>query len=100
MIEEMACDIVHHAARRGVSGTLMGGITPAYRLVGIGFYVCFCIIGMTLGGRELDNVLDTGAVLTLVGLGLGLAMAIWGAIRQLFEVLAEIRARQTGRTKE
>jgi hypothetical protein len=78
---------------------LNGGITPAYRLVGIGFYVCFCIVGMTLGGRELDKVLDTGAVLTLVGLALGLVMAIWGAILQLLEVLEEIRARQ-GRTKE
>lgn len=78
---------------------LNGGITPAYRLVGIGFYVCFCIFGMTLGGRELDRVFDTGVVLTLVGLALGLVMAIWGGIRQLLEVLEEIRARQ-GRTKE
>jgi len=78
---------------------LNGSITPAYRLVGIGFYVGFCIVGMTIGGRELDKLLDTGKVLTLVGLTLGLVMAIWGGIRQLFEVLAEIRARQTGRTK-
>ena len=78
----------------------MEGMPPSARLVGIGFYVCFCIVGMTLGGRELDKVFDTGAVLTLVGLALGLVMAIWGGIRQLLEVLEEIRIRQTGRKKE
>lgn len=78
----------------------MDSVPPSARLVGIGFYVAICIAGMTVAGRELDAVFDTGIVLTLVGLGLGLVMAIWGGLHQLFEVLNEInRGRLGGKQK-
>jgi len=75
----------------------MGEISPAIRLVGIGFYVGLCIVIGTLGGRELDKALDTDVVFTLLGLGVGLALALYGAVRQLLEVLDAINGRRTGR---
>ena len=77
----------------------MDSLPPSARLVGIGFYVAICIAGGTLVGVQLDKWLDTGKVLTLLGLALGLVMAIYGGLHQLFEVLAAIDARRTGRNK-
>jgi hypothetical protein len=73
----------------------MGGLPPSARLVGIGFYLALCIVLGTLGGRELDRALETGQVFTLVGLALGLVLAVYGGIKQLLDVLAEIDRRRT-----
>jgi ATP synthase protein I len=73
---------------------------PSARLVGIGFYVALSIILPTLGGRELDSRLDTGVLFTLVGLALGLVLALWGGMKQLLEVMNEINARRTGDKRE
>ena len=78
----------------------MGGMPPSARLVGIGFYVGLCIALGAVGGRELDKALDTGKLLTLVGLGLGLVLALWGGIRQLLDVLNEINRRRVEGNKE
>ena len=75
----------------------MGDISPAIRLVGIGFYVALCIVIGVLGGRELDKALDTDSVFTVVGLLVGLALALYGFVRQLMEVLNAINHRRTGR---
>ena len=72
----------------------MQTMPPSARLVGIGFYVAICIVGGTLVGRELDRALDTGRLLTVIGLGVGLSLAIYGAIRQLLDVLEAIRQRR------
>ena len=74
---------------------MMGTLPPSARLVGIGFYVGLCIALGTIGGQQLDEWLDTGKVLTLAGLGLGLALAIWGGVHQLLDVMAAINRRQT-----
>lgn len=59
------------------------------RLVGIGWYVALCIGGGAVGGRFLDRQLDFGfPILTLLGLGLGIAMAFVGMFRMLTAVLA------------
>ena len=58
------------------------------RLLGIGWYVGLCIGGGAFGGLWLDRQLDTGPALTLVGLGLGLTVAIVGMFRMLMAVLA------------
>jgi hypothetical protein len=68
---------------------------PSARLVGIGFYIALCIVLGTLGGRELDKALNTGNVMTILGLGVGLALALAGGLHQLMDVLNEINRRRT-----
>jgi len=77
----------------------MDTLPPSARLVGIGFYIGLCIALFTIGGRELDKVFDTGKVLTMAGLALGLTLALWGSIRQLMDVLRAIDRRRTERTR-
>jgi F0F1-type ATP synthase assembly protein I len=72
----------------------VGNVGPAARLLGIGTYVAVCIVLGTLGGRWLDSQFETEPLLTVIGLFLGLALAIYGAVQQLFEVLHEIDARR------
>ena len=79
----------NRAGRRTV-----GNVGPAARLLGIGTYVALTIVLGTLGGRWLDGQFDTGNLLTVVGLFLGLALAIYGGLQQLFDVLHEIDARR------
>ena len=70
----------------------MGNVGPAAQLLGIGTYVALCIVLGTLGGRWLDGQFDTGNLLTVIGLFLGLVLAIYGGLQQLFQVLREIDA--------
>ena len=72
----------------------MGDVGPAAQLLGIGTYVALCIVLGTLGGRWLDGQFDTGNLLTVIGLFLGLVLAIYGGLQQLFQVLHEIDARR------
>jgi hypothetical protein len=72
----------------------VGNVGPAAQLLGIGTYVALCIVLGTLGGRWLDSQFDTGNLLTVVGLFLGLVLAIYGGLQQLFQVLREIDARR------
>ena len=58
------------------------------RLVGIGWYVAVCIAGGGLGGWWLDNKLGLSPIFTLVGLGLGIAVAVVGMYRMLMAVLS------------
>ena len=70
----------------------MGNVGPAAQLLGIGTYVALCIVLGTLGGRGLDGQFDTGNLLTVIGLFLGLVLAIYGGLQQLFQVLHQIDA--------
>lgn len=58
------------------------------RLVGIGWYVAICIAGGGLGGQLLDNWLELSPIFTLLGLGLGIAVAVVGMYRMLMAVLS------------
>ena len=58
------------------------------RLVGIGWYVAVCIAGGGLGGLWLDNRLGLSPLFTLVGLGLGIAVAFAGMYKMLMAVLS------------
>lgn len=66
---------------------MMAGLPPAIRLSGIGFYVALCIAGGVIGGVQLDRLLGTGRVFAIVGLFLGLALALGGGYVLLLEVL-------------
>jgi len=64
----------------------------ALRFVGIGWYVAACILLGTLGGRWLGQQLggdSTIAILTIVGLLLGLTVAFLGIYRMLRSMLSE-----------
>ena len=78
----------------------MDTLPPSARLIGIGFYIALCIVLGTIGGRELDKALDTGKLFTLIGLALGLTMALYGGVKQLMEVLDAINAQRTEGKKE
>ena len=57
-------------------------------LLGIGWYFAICIIGGIGGGLLLDGWLDTGRLFTIVGLFLGLAVAVYGGYKALMRVIA------------
>lgn len=69
---------------------------PTARLIGIGFYIGVCIAVCTLGGRELDKLLDTGKLMTVSGLVLGVFLALYGGLTQLLEVVNMINRRHAG----
>jgi len=74
-------------------------LPPTVRLIGIGFYIGLSITLGALGGRFLDGVLETGKVMTVSGIVLGLFLALYGALTQLFDVLAQINRRRGGSGK-
>lgn len=78
----------------------MEGLPPSARLVGIGFYIAVTIALCLLGGAEIDKWLDTGKLFTVIGLGVGIALALYGAFRQLMEVLEAINRRRTAGKKD
>ncbi len=51
--------------------------------MGVGWVVALSIAGGTGGGFWLDGQFDTGPVLTLVGLAIGIVVAFAGMIRLL-----------------
>jgi len=68
----------------------MQRLTPAIQLLGLGSYLATCIAGGTVGGYFLDQALDTGRILTLSGLALGLVAAFWGGYRMLMDTIADV----------
>ncbi len=71
--------------------------SPAFGLVGIGFYLATSIVGLTLVGSWLDGRFETRPVLTLVFLALGLLVGFVGAYRQLMDVVARSAASRASR---
>ena len=69
----------------------MQRLTPAVQLLGLGSYVATCIAGGTVGGFFLDKALDTGKLLTVAGLALGLIAALYGGYRMLMDTIADIQ---------
>jgi len=72
---------------------------PTARLIGIGFYIGLCIALGTLGGRELDKLLDTGKLMTVICLVTGVFLALYGGLTQLLEVVRLIDRRRAGRKR-
>lgn len=59
----------------------------------MGWYVALCIVAGVAGGVWLDRRLGTGALLTLVGTGLGTAAAFYGMVRMVRPLLDGKRER-------
>ena len=58
------------------------------RLLGIGWFVALCLLGGVFGGLWLDGRLGTSPLMTMIGLGGGLAVAGIGTYRMLMAVVA------------
>ncbi len=56
---------------------------PAARLIGLGFFVVFCLVGGAFGGLWLDQRFNTQPKLMLTGLVIGLILACWGVYRMI-----------------
>lgn len=61
----------------------------AMRFVGIGAYIGVSILLGVYVGSLLDRRLDTQPLLTLLGLALGLAVAVVGVYRMLVAIIKE-----------
>ncbi len=65
----------------------------AARLMGIGWYIGISVAGGILGGIWVDNKLGTSIVFTLVGIVLGLAVALYGTYRMISPLMREGRGK-------
>ena len=64
------------------------GMRTVLRLLGVGWFVALTISGFGLGGYLLDQRFDIGPVLTLIGLALGVSIALVGMYRMLMAVVS------------
>ena len=55
----------------------------ALRLIGLGWYVAFCIVIGVVGGVFIDQRLDTKLLFTLMGLAFGTTAAFYGLIKMI-----------------
>ena len=60
----------------------------ALRLLGIEWYVGGSIAGGGIGGYLLDRQLGLNPLMTLLGIGVGIAVAVLGMYRMLLAVLS------------
>ena len=71
----------------------------AFRFIGIGWYVVFCIAGGILLGVWLDRHFNTSIIFTLSGVVLGLVVAAMGIYRMI-EPLMKDQDKKTPGGKE
>ena len=57
-------------------------------LVGVGWYVAVAIFGGVVGGLWLDGRFSSSPLFTLLGLGLGIAVALFGMYRMLMSIMS------------
>jgi ATP synthase protein I len=61
----------------------------AFRFIGIGWYVAFCVGGGIGLGVWLDSRFNTSIVFTLLGVFLGLVVAVLGIYRMIEPLIKE-----------
>jgi F0F1-type ATP synthase assembly protein I len=66
---------------------------PALRLTGIGFYIAICIVGGTLLGWWLG---DKKPLFMIIGLVVGLIVAVYGVYRMIRSIIDEQKKRENG----
>ena len=68
----------------------------ALRMIGIGWYIAFCLLGGAAGGYFLDRHLDTLPVFTIVLLTVGLFVAFYGVYRIVRPLMKEEQKKTKG----
>lgn len=63
----------------------------ALALIGIGWYIALSIVIGAAGGVWLDHRFGTRILFTLIGLTLGLILAMYGAYRLVVAVMKDTR---------
>ena len=72
--------------------------SAALRMIGVGWYIALCLVLGTLGGLWLDRKFDTYPVLALVGVTVGLVVALYGFYRMLYLVVKEEQKGSKGKS--
>ena len=67
----------------------------ALRLTGVGFFIGGSIVLGVLAGLWLDSKLNTGPILVIVGLFLGLIVALYGVYQMLLPIMDNRRNRES-----
>ena len=57
------------------------------RFIGVGWYIGTCILIGVLGGLWLDAKFNTGPLLVILGLFLGLIVAFYGTYRMILPII-------------
>ncbi|MEE8318825.1 MAG: AtpZ/AtpI family protein [Dehalococcoidales bacterium] len=65
----------------------MSRTIAALRLIGVGFFIGVSIVLGVVAGLWLDNRFDTGPVLAIIGLLLGIAVAFYGVFQMLLPLI-------------
>jgi F0F1-type ATP synthase assembly protein I len=79
--------------RVGCSEVGMNRLIPALRVTGIGFYIAACIVGGTLVGWWFG---DKKPFYTIIGLLVGLVLAIYGAYRMIRPLMNDRQDKENG----
>lgn len=66
----------------------------ALRLVGVGFFISGSILLGVVVGIWLDDKLNTGPILVIVGLILGIVVAFWGVYQMLLPLIGNKRDKE------
>lgn len=72
----------------------------AFKMLGVGWYIAFCLGAGLGGGWLLDNYLDTFPVFALVMLTLGLFVAFYGIYRMILPLIKEAKNQEEAARKE
>jgi ATP synthase protein I len=68
--------------------------TAALRLTGIGFYIAACILSGAFVGLWLDGKLDKKPLFILMGLVLGLGVAVFGVYQMVRRIITDKQDRE------
>ncbi len=68
----------------------------ALRFIGVGWYVGLSILGGVLAGLWLDNRFSTKPLFVIIGLVLGIAVAVYGVYKMFLLFTDKKRKRENG----
>ncbi len=74
----------------------MSGWGAALRLTGVGFFIGGSILLGVAAGLWLDSKLNTGPILVIAGLFLGIVIAIYGVYRMLLPLIGNKQSKEDG----